>query len=84
MFLSDIKTRPGYDFPLYFPHEFSMTFISMFISPVQQELLFDFIFLSIHVNKKDSNHSINALSSRFYCKRLLAKEAANPRRVVDS
>ena len=28
MFLSHLKTRYGYDFPLYFRHEFFMNFLS--------------------------------------------------------
>ena len=27
VFLSHIKTRHAYDFPLYFPHEFLMSFL---------------------------------------------------------
>ena len=30
-FLSHIKTRYGYDFPLYFPHEFLMSFLKIIL-----------------------------------------------------
>ena len=29
VFLSHIKTQDGYDFPLYFPHEYLMSFLSV-------------------------------------------------------
>ena len=29
MFLPHIKTQHGYDFPLYFPHEYLMSFLNI-------------------------------------------------------